>query len=1063
MKKIIQKYFYLVEMINVTIGNYIFLKTKLQNGGALKMKRNLSLLFILLCNSFLFAQIPSISYAGVQSTYNINSAISQLTPTNTGGLPILRTNVSSIAGSGASGYIDGTTASPKYYSPTGVVVAASGNIYIADSQNHCVRKITAAGLVSTFAGTGVAGFVNGAANVAQFNIPYSIAVDASENVYVTESNSFAVRKITQAGVVSTFAGNVTTSGFLDGLNTVALFSSPKGLTVDTLGNVYVADATNNRIRKISSTGTVITIAGDGTAGYLDGQGTAAKFNSPIGIAVSASGIIYVSDASNNRIRAISNTGLVTTLAGSGSPGGVVNGQGTAAQFNAPRGLAVDGSGNLCVVDYNNNCIRKITSSGLVSTLAGTGAFGSVNGIGSIATFKYPEGLGFDSSGNVFVADGTNNCIRKITITGDTSTYSGTATRGLENGQGGTMAMFNNPVALVITSTGVAYVIDDFNSCIRKVATDGIVSTFAGNVTAGYVDGQGATAYFNNPKGIAIDVAGNIYVADTYNNRIRKITSTGVVTTIAGDGTAGYLDGQGTTAKFNNPYGLTVDTAGNIYVADTKNNRIRKISTTGLVTTVAGYILSGYVDGASTVARFKNPQGITIDNATGILYVVDTTNNRIRKIATDGTVSTFAGSYAGYSDGQGTLAYFNNPIGITIDGSGNLYIGDYYNSVVRKIDNTGLVSTYAGSGVSQFLDGIGNVASFYYPVGVAADTLGNVYVADSYTQRIRKITSLAPYTITPILPIGISFNTTTGVLSGIPTEIKATTTYTIGASNYTGTGTTTISFETGNLTTPSAPTASAQIFCTSATVANLVATGTALQWYTASTGGTALVSTTALTTGSYYVSQTVSSIESTRTAVAVTVYSTPTAKAINSPTSSGSVRFPICTQDIKVLNVKSGYSATTIQWERAVVALNSTTAPAASAYSTIVGATGPSYTVTNAIAGRNYFRAKFINGNCSNTAAYSTAIVYYKDCSVAKLSVSSYPNPFAETFNLNLSTPSEEKVGLSIYDMTGRLIEQREVNFDELSEIKFGDRYPSGIYNVVVSQGEDVKTTRVVKR
>ena len=263
--------------------------------------------------------------------------------------------------------------------------------------------------------------------------------------------------------------------------------------------------------------------------------------------------------------------------------------------------------------------------------------------------------------------------------------------------------------------------------------------------------------------------------------------------------------------------------------------------------------------------------------------------------------------------------------------------------------------------------------------------------------------------------------------------------------------------------PTAPTASSQTFCTSATVSNLVATGTALQWYATSTGGTALSSTTALATGNYYVSQTVNTVESPRTTVAVTIFSIPIAKAINSFTSSGSARFPICTQDIKVLNVKSGYSATTIQWERAVVALNSNIPPAPSAYTTIVGATGPSYTVTNAIAGKNYFRAKFTNGDCVDAGVFSTAIVYYKDCSVAKLDVISYPNPFEESFNLSLSTPNEEKIDLSIYDMTGKLIEQQEVYINQLSEIKFGEHYPSGIYNVVVVQGEEIKTTRVIKK
>ncbi|MGC4040186.1 MAG: T9SS type A sorting domain-containing protein [Flavobacterium sp.] len=877
MKRIIHPNFNLVEMINVTIQKYIL--TKRHSALSFNMKSSL-LLVILFCNSLLFAQNPTISYQGVQSTYTVGTAMSPLTPTLGGGTPTDRTNVSTVAGSGTSGYLDGSTASPKFYSPTGIAIAASGTMYIADSQNHVIRKITASGLVSTFAGSGVAGFLNGDADVAQFNAPFAVAVDASENVYVTEAASYSIRKITQAGVVSTLAGKETTSGFLDGQGAGALFAAPKGIDVDSSGNIYVADANSNRIRKVTPAGVVTTIAGDGTAGYLDGQGTAARFNNPIGVAVASSGAIYVSDASNNRIRLIATSGAVTTVAGSGASG-IVNGQGTAAQFNAPRAITIDGSGNIYVVDYNNNRIRKITSSGAVTTLSGTGSFGAVNGAGTLATFKYPEGIAVDASGNCFVADVTNNCIRKITSTGDTTTYSGSATRGLENGQSGAMAMFNSPVAVAVTSGGIVYVIDDFNSCIRKVTANGAVSTFVGNTTTGYVDGSGTSAYFNNPKGMVLDAAGNIYVADTFNNRIRKVTPAGIVTTIAGDGTAGYLDGQGTAAKFNNPYGLTIDAAGNLYVADTKNHRIRKISTSGTVTTVAGYILSGYADGASTVARFKNPQGITIDNTTGILYVADTANNRIRKIATDGTVSTFAGSYAGYQDEQGIAAYFNNPIGITRDSAGNFYVADYYNSVIRKITGAGLVSTYAGNGSSEYNDGIGNVASFYFPVGVTTDASDDVYVADSYTQRIRKITSVDPFSISPVLPAGMVFDTTTGVISGTPTEVRTTMTYTIGASNYTGTGTTTIAFATGTgSSAPGAPTATTQAFCNGTTVASLVATGTNLKWYNVASGGTALASTTALSTGTYYVSQTVNSLESSRTSVAVTINTTaaPTASA-----------------------------------------------------------------------------------------------------------------------------------------------------------------------------------------
>ncbi|WP_293871330.1 T9SS type A sorting domain-containing protein, partial [Flavobacterium sp.] len=263
----------------------------------------------------------------------------------------------------------------------------------------------------------------------------------------------------------------------------------------------------------------------------------------------------------------------------------------------------------------------------------------------------------------------------------------------------------------------------------------------------------------------------------------------------------------------------------------------------------------------------------------------------------------------------------------------------------------------------------------------------------------------------------------------------------------------------------APTATAQSICLSGTVADLVATGTALKWYNVASGGSVLPLSTALVAGNYYVSQTVNTIESPRTTVAVTLVGVPIAKSIRSSTISGSTTSPICTSTTKILNVRTGYVATSIIWETAVVALNSGTVPASSDYSIISGASGPSYTVTNAVAGKNYFRAKFINGNCNTSGVYSAPfVVYYTVCAANRLfSVYSYPNPYTDNFSLNLTTTSEEKVGVAVYDMTGKLIEERELNSSDISELKIGIGYPSGIYNVVVTQGGEVKTTRVIKR
>ena len=264
---------------------------------------------------------------------------------------------------------------------------------------------------------------------------------------------------------------------------------------------------------------------------------------------------------------------------------------------------------------------------------------------------------------------------------------------------------------------------------------------------------------------------------------------------------------------------------------------------------------------------------------------------------------------------------------------------------------------------------------------------------------------------------------------------------------------------------SAPTAFAQSFCTTTSVASLQANGAALKWYTVATGGAPLPISTVLTSANYYVSQTINSIESPRTLVSVIVNTAPTSQTISSPTYSGSKRSPICNSDNKVINVKVGYLATKIEWEVAVMPLNSNVQPLESAYAKIDGATGASFSVTNGKPGRNYYRAKFINGDCEETAKYSNSLViFYSGCgSSARLSAVTYPNPFTENFKLSISTSSNEIVQVFIYDLTGRLVEQREINLEDISEIELGDRYPSGVFIVNVTQGENIKSLKVVKR
>jgi streptogramin lyase len=614
-----------------------------------------------------------------------------------------------------------------------------------------------------FAGVaGGIGSADGTGAAARFYYPQGVAVDGSGNVYVADSRNNTIRKITPTGVVTTIAGTAGAYGSADGTGAAARFSEPEGVAVDGSGNVYVADYGNSNIRKITPAGVVTTLAGTaGAIGSADGTGAAARFNYPYGVAVDGSGNAYVADQYNSTIRKITPTGVVTTVAGTAGAIGSADGTAAAARFYHPRGVAVDGSGNVFVADTNNQSIRKITPAGVVSTLAGTaGSHGSTDGAGAAARFYSPYGVAVDGSGNVYVADTFNQTIRKITPAGVVSTLAGTAVAaGIADGTG-PAARFNVPSGVVVDGSGNVYVADTGNATIRKITPAGVVSTLAGTAGAwGGADGTGAAARLWNPMGIAVDGSGNVYVADSSNNTIRKITPTGVVTTVAGTaGAIGSADGPGAAARFYHPRGVAVDGSGNVFVADADNSTIRKITSAGVVTTLAGTSRSyDSADGTGAAARFNGPFGVAVDGS-GNVYVADTNNSTIRKITPAGVVTTLAGTAGaiGSADGTGAAARFWNPMGIAVDGSGNVYVADAGNHTIRKITLAGVVTALAGTaGATGSADGTGAGARFYYPYGVAVDGSGNVYVADTDNNTIRKIT-----------PAGV-VSTLVGVPSSVP--------------------------------------------------------------------------------------------------------------------------------------------------------------------------------------------------------------------------------------------------------------------------------------------------------
>jgi sugar lactone lactonase YvrE len=589
-------------------------------------------------------------------------------------------------------------------SRTRVAVDALGNIFVADTYNHTVREVFPGGRAATLAGVaGSSGFRNGPAvpnspSAGLFNYPYGIAVDANENIYVADALNNRIRKISH-GYVTTLAG-AGASGSMDGVGTNALFSVPVALAADGAGNVYVADYGNNLIRRVSPLGVVTTLAGTpGAGGSKNGVNTGAAFFQPSGIAVDNATNLYVADAGNNLIRKITpdSTGAnwtVTTLAGMASHSGDLDGSGTNASFNLPQGVAVDGLGNVYVGDSLNRTVRKITVDGLVSTLAGPdGSYGNADGPAAVARFNGPYGVALDTATNLYVADTANDTIRRISPTGTVATLAGLA--------------------------GVS----------------------------GASDGTNDGAQFNTPTGVAVDGAGNLYVADYQNSMVRKIVpgpgTNWIVSTLAGTaGVNSFSNGPAATALFNHPYGVGVDGLTNVYVTDYGNQVVRLISAAGIVSTYAGNPgASGYANGSGTNVLFDNPAGLALDS-TGNLYVADSGNNVVRKIAPGGATSTIAGEEGVTGSANGPLGLFNSPLGVAVDASNNVFVADAGNNTIRMIAAGGGLSTVAATArFAGSADGISNAAQFDNPIGLAVDASGNVYVADVFNNAIRK---MSPY-------------------------------------------------------------------------------------------------------------------------------------------------------------------------------------------------------------------------------------------------------------------------------------------------------------------------------
>ena len=553
----------------------------------------------------------------------------------------------------------------SFNSPTAINADSSGNIYVSDTGNHVIRKITPAGLVTTFAGTGNAGYADGPGTSAQFSSPYGIWNDKYNVIYVADQFNNRIRKIMPNASVSTVAGDGN-AGFLNGPVFQSEFNRPCGITIDTLGNLYIADTNNNRIRKISN-GIVTTFAGSGVDGLQDGTATTtAEFSLPYAMLNDGSDNIFVVDQFNSKIRYITPGGIVSTFEGN------IYAQGQEKAYNVGINLngvyyVADSSANKVLKNVNgvstvfsgngvpalvNNYYITGTNPGPLFTFADT----IVNSDGSIvpAILYKPYGVAVDSSRNIYFTDTSNNRVRKTTLAGIVSTIAGKTNTGFEDAKG-SQASFNSPTGICVDSSGILYIADTGNNAIRRIDTSGNVETFCSSLL--------------RPSGVAVDSSGIIYVTDTGNSRVCKIISGGTLIEISND--------------FNSPVGITLDRIGTIYVTDQGSNCIKKIYTNGRI---------------SIVCKVYSPTGIAI-NARGDIYITENTSNAIKKYTSNGILVPLSGSplnIAGLNDGVGpprvlkeyfmlkSIAQYNNPSGLAIDSSGTLYIADTGNNMIRKI-------------------------------------------------------------------------------------------------------------------------------------------------------------------------------------------------------------------------------------------------------------------------------------------------------------------------------------------------------------------------------------------
>ncbi len=662
-------------------------------------------------------------------------------------------DISTVVGGGGSDGMPATETSVGKVKA--LAMDGEGNLLIGDETAERILMIDENGIVSTIAGTGF-GFSGdgGPAVDAQIGWPSGIFVDSSGNIFIADQSNRRVRKVDTSGIITTVAGNGEFASNGDGGPATDASVSPDDVAVDEAGNLFIADFRHHRIRKVAPNGTISTIAGNGTPGY-NGDGilaTAAQLNTPRAITVDNDGNILITDTMNRRIRKIDSNGIISTIAGTGQFGGSGNGgPATAARLSTPSDIVVDSAGTIFIADEQNNRIRSIDQNGIIRNVAGNGTygFGGDGGPAKSALLGNPLGVAVDPTGTVFIADTESQRVRRVDTNGIIITVAGNGLRSF-GGDGGPAidAKLDDPLEATFDREGNMYIADRWNHRVRRVDTNGVITTVAGNGTPVFSGdgGLATTASLRFPVSVAVDQEGNIYIADLSNKRIRKVDTNGIITTFAGTGSGFSGDGgPAVDAHIGGPTEVEVDRFGNVFFSSTATGRVRKVDRNGIITTVAGNGVLGFSgDGGLATEASIWPGSLAFD-AAGNLFI--TGGNRIRKVDTNGIITTVAGDGSEDLAEDGAIATESGlyiPSGIAIDAEGNLFISVRGHQRIQKVDTNGIISTIAGTGQYGF-SGDGGPAIFAHmwnPGGLTIDSGGNLFFADIVHNRIRKIENVA---------------------------------------------------------------------------------------------------------------------------------------------------------------------------------------------------------------------------------------------------------------------------------------------------------------------------------